>query len=391
MSEDLREMLTDAAVREGDVVTGEVTAVDDHGVTVALPHGYEGHISPQELSALPGTHPSDVVSVGSTVTAQVLKVDMESGHVTLSKRRAEQASAWERMQQLLESGEPIEVEIRDVVKGGLVADVGVRAFIPASLVDRHFVENLEQFKGQTLRAKVIEVDPQKNKLILSRRAVLEEESEARAQKLFEALKPGDVIEGTVQRLTDFGAFVDVGGADGLVHISELSFTHVNHPSEVVHEGDRVKVRVLRVDPEAGRISLSIKAALPEPWETYANEFRPGDVVQGVVRRVVDFGAFVELRPGLEGLVHVSQISNEHVDKPSDVLQPGQEVTVRVLSVDPERKRISLSMRDSAQPRGGQGQGQGQGRGGRRDRRPTESRNDGASGPTLGDLFGDLFK
>ncbi|MDI9260849.1 30S ribosomal protein S1 [Alicyclobacillus sendaiensis] len=385
MSEDLREMLTDAAVREGDVVTGEVTAVDDHGVTVALPHGYEGHISPQELSAVPGTHPSDVVNVGSKVTAQVLKVDMESGHVTLSKRRAEQASAWERMQQLLESGEPIEVEIRDVVKGGLVADVGVRAFIPASLVDRHFVDNLEQFKGQKLRAKVIEVDPQKNKLILSRRAVLEEESEARARKLFEELKPGDVIEGTVQRLTDFGAFVDVGGADGLVHISELSFSHVDHPSEVVHEGDRVKVRVLRVDPEAGRISLSIKAALPEPWETYAHEFQPGDVVQGVVRRVVDFGAFVELRPGLEGLVHVSQISNEHVDKPSDVLQPGQEVTVRVLSVDPERKRISLSMRDSSQPRGGQG------RGGRRDRRPTEPRNEGGSGPTLGDLFGDLFK
>ncbi|SIS95943.1 30S ribosomal protein S1 [Alicyclobacillus vulcanalis] len=385
MSEDLREMLTDAAVREGDVVTGEVTAVDDHGVTVALPHGYEGHISPQELSAVPGTNPSDVVSVGSSVTAQVLKVDMESGHVTLSKRRAEQTSAWERMQQLLESGEPIEVEIRDVVKGGLVADVGVRAFIPASLVDRHFVENLEQFKGQKLRCKVVEVDPHKNKLILSRRAVLEEESEARARKVFEELKPGDVIEGTVQRLTDFGAFVDVGGADGLVHISELSFSHVNHPSEVVHEGERVKVRVLRVDPDAGRISLSIKAALPEPWETYAHEFQPGDVVQGVVRRVVDFGAFVELRPGLEGLVHVSQISNEHVDKPSDVLEPGQEVTVRVLSVDPERKRISLSMRDSSSSRGGQA------RGGRRERRPAEPRNEGASGPTLGDLFGDLFK
>lgn len=386
MSEDLREMLTDAAVREGDVVTGEVTAVDENGVTVALSHGFEGHITPQELSAVPGTNPSEVTSVGSQITAVVVKVDMESGHVTLSKRRAEQATAWQRMQELLASGEPIEVEIRDVVKGGLVADVGVRAFIPASLVDRRFVENLDEFKGKTLRAKVVEVDPEKNKLILSRRALLEEEGEAKAKSLMQELKPGDVIEGTVQRLTDFGAFVDIGGADGLVHISELSFSHVNHPSEVVHEGDRVKVRVLRVDPEAGRISLSIKAALPEPWEEHANDYQPGDVVQGVVKRVVDFGAFVELQPGLEGLVHVSQISNEHVAHASDVLQPGQEVTVRVLSVDPERRRISLSMREP-----GPSRSENTGSNRRRERRPVERQDDSGTGATLGDLFGDLFK
>lgn len=392
MSEDLREMLTDQEVHEGDVVSGEVTAVDDNGVTVALSHGFEGHISVQELSAVPGTNPTELVQVGEQISGVVLKIDMESGQVVLSKRRVEQAAAWEKMQQLLESGEPIDVEIRDVVKGGLVADVGVRAFIPASLVDRRFVEDLNEFKGKTLRAKVVEVDSEKNKLILSRRALLEAEGEEKAKSLMEQLQPGDVIEGTVQRLTDFGAFIDIGGADGLVHISELSFTHVNHPSDVVNEGDRVKVRVLRVDPDAGRISLSIKAALPEPWEEHASEYRAGDVVQGVVKRVVDFGAFVELQPGLEGLVHVSQISNEHVAHASDVLEPGQEVTVRVLSVEPDRRRISLSMREpSAAPRESSGGGSGNRR--REPRRPVErvDDNQNGTGATLGDLFGDLFK
>lgn len=389
MSEDLREMLTDGAVHEGDSVTGEVTAVDDNGVTVALSHGFEGHISPQELSALPGVEPAQIVAVGEQVTAVVTKVDMESGQVTLSKRRAEQTEAWTKMQELFDSQEAFDVEIRDVVKGGLVADVGVRAFIPASLVDRRFVEDLNEFKGQKLQVKVVELDPEKNKLILSRRAVLEREQEARAEVLMEKLQPGTVIEGVVQRLTDFGAFVDVGGADGLVHISELSYSHVDHPSDVVKEGEKVNVRILRVDPQAGRISLSIKAAQPEPWEQYATTYHPGDVVQGVVKRVVDFGAFVELQPGLEGLVHVSQISNDHVAHASDVLAPGQEVSVRILSVEPDRRRISLSMKESG---GNQANHDYQPRR-REQRRPVERQPEPSSGTgaTLGDLFGDLFK
>ncbi|MFB5189421.1 30S ribosomal protein S1 [Alicyclobacillus fastidiosus] len=389
MSEDLREMLTDGAVHEGDLVSGEVTAVDDSGVTVALSHGFEGHISPQELSALPGTEPAQVLAVGDNVTAVVVKVDMESGQVTLSKRRAQQSEAWNRMQALLDSGETFEVEVRDVVKGGLVADVGVRAFIPASLVDRRFVEDLNQFKGQSLRVKVVELDAEKNKLILSRRAVLEEEQENLAHDLMNKLEPGQVVEGVVQRLTDFGAFVDVGGADGLVHISELSYSHVDHPSDVVKEGDHVKVRVLRVDPNAGRISLSMKAAQPEPWEQYATQYHAGDVVQGVVKRVVDFGAFVELQPGLEGLVHVSQISNEHVAHASDVLQPGQEVTVHILSVEPDRRRISLSMKEP-----GASSNEGSSNRRREPRRQPERQIEAPSsgtGATLGDLFGDLFK
>lgn len=392
MSEDLREMLTDGAVHEGDVVTGEVSTVDDSGATIALSHGFEGHISPQELSALPGTNPAQVLAVGDSVTAVVVKVDMESGQVTLSKRRVEEVAAWTRVQELLASGEPIDVEIRDVVKGGLVADVGVRAFIPASLVDRRFVEDLNEFKGKTLRVKVVEVDSEKNKLILSRRALLEAEGEERAQELMERLHPGDVLEGTVQRLTDFGAFVDVGGADGLVHISELSFTHVDHPSDVVKEGDKVKVRILRVDPDGGRISLSIKAALPEPWEQYANDYRVGESYQGIVKRVVDFGAFIELQPGLEGLVHVSQISNEHVAHPSDVLAPGQEVTVRVLSVEPDRRRISLSMKEPSS--GGHADAPTANRRREPRRQPerqVELPSSSGTGATLGDLFGDLFK
>ncbi|WAH35091.1 30S ribosomal protein S1 [Alicyclobacillus dauci] len=388
MSEDLREMLTDGAVHEGDTVTGEVTAVDDNGVTVALSHGFEGHISPQELSALPGTQPAQVLAVGDNVTAVVTKVDMESGQVALSKRRAEQSEAWNKMQALFDSQEAFDIEVRDVVKGGLVADVGVRAFIPASLVDRRFVEDLNEFKGKTLRVKVVELDPEKNKLILSRRAVLEAEQEEKAHELMEKLQPGTVVEGVVQRLTDFGAFVDVGGADGLVHISELSYSHVDHPSDVVKEGDHVKVRVLRIDPDAGRISLSIKAAEPEPWEQYATQFHAGDVVKGTVKRVVDFGAFVELQPGLEGLVHVSQISNEHVAQPSDVLEPGQEVTVKILSVEPDRRRISLSMKEAS---GGGSDNQPRRREPRRQTERQPEMPSSGTGATLGDLFGDLFK
>lgn len=272
MSEDLREMLTDGAVQVGDTVTGEVTAVNEQGVTVALGHGYEGHIPPNELSVLPGSDPTEHVSVGEQITAVVTKVDRESGVVTLSKRQAASKEAWIRMKQHLESGEPLDVVIRDVVKGGLVTDVGVRGFIPASLVDRKFVDDLNQFKGQTLWVHVVEVDEEKNKLILSRRSVLENEQLARTKERLREIHEGDVLDGVVQRLTNFGAFVDIGGTDGLVHVSELSWTHVAHPADVVKEGDHVKVKVLRVDPEAGKVSLSIKEAMPGPWQQYASEF-----------------------------------------------------------------------------------------------------------------------
>ena len=386
MSEEVQQMLSDSTMEPGAIVTGQVTSVDDKRLTVDIGYKFEGVVPIRELSALRIDHPSEVTSVGDELKLVVLKVDEEAGAVILSKRQADAESAWDFVKTKFQDGEAFEVVINDVVKGGLVTDVGVRGFIPASLVDRHFVDDLTQFKGKTLRVRVVEMEPENNKLILSRKAVLDDDLKSHQVAAMASLKPGDVIEGTVQRLTDFGVFVDVGGVDGLVHISELAWHHVEHPADFVKPGDLVRVRVLRVDPENGRISLSMKEAEASPWERYAGELQAGDVVAGVVRRLVDFGAFVELKPGLEGLVHVSQLSNQHVSKPSDMLEEGQEVSVRVLSVDADHKRIALSMREAVKERPVQKE--------RKEVAPkytdkaTETTGTGA---TLGDLFGDLFK
>ncbi len=383
MSEDLRELIDTAAIQPGDLVTGTVSSLDDKKVTVDIGYAFEGIIPIRELSALRIEHPSEVIEVGAQVRTKVVKIDEESQVIVLSKREADALEAWETLEQKFESQEPFEVVVKDVVKGGLVADLGVRAFIPASLVDRQFVEDLSGFKGKTIRVKVIEIDPENNKLVLSRKAVLDEEHQNQVKSFLRNLKAGSVLEGTVQRLTNFGAFVDVGGVDGLVHISELAWYHVDHPSEAVKPGDKVQVKVLKVDPDSGRISLSIKEAMPSPWETAASKFHEGDVVEGEVKRLVDFGAFVELEPGLEGLVHVSQISNQHVAHPSDVLHVGDKVTVKILSVEPERKRISLSMKEAT----GSNESDYQDTQSFFDR---QHHDDNGTGATLGDLFGDLF-
>lgn len=380
-------MLNDSTLEPGAFVTGQVVSVDDKRVTVDIGYKFPGIVPIRELSALRIDHPSEVVQNGDTLKLVVIKIDEEAEVVILSKRQADAQGAWEFVTDKFNSGEAFDVLVKDVVKGGLVTDLGIRGFIPASLVDRHFVDDLSQFKGKTLKVCVAELDAEANKLILSRKAVLDKEAKQQQEQAIFRLHEGDVIDGTVQRLTDFGVFVDVGGVDGLVHISELAWHHVEHPSDYVKPGDSVRVRILRLDPQNGRISLSMKEAEPSPWERYAGEFKPGDAVTGVVRRLVDFGAFVELKPGLEGLVHISQLSNEHVDKPSDVLKEGQEVTVHVLSVDVAQQRIALSMREAI-----------------RERRPEPSRRESAprhvekvadsnsgTGATLGDLFGDLFK
>lgn len=387
MSEEVQEMLNDSIIEPGAVVTGRVMSFDDKRVTVDIGYKFQGIVPIRELSALRIDHPSEVVKEGDDLKLVVIKIDEEAEVIILSKRQADAEGAWEYVQEKFTTGESFEVFIKDVVKGGLVTDLGIRGFIPASLVDRHFVDDLSQFKGKSLRVRVVEFDPEHNKLILSRKAVLDEEVHQQQEQAMANLQEGEIIEGAVQRLTDFGVFVDVGGVDGLVHISELAWHHVEHPSDYVKPGDRVRVRVLRLDPGSGRISLSMKEAEASPWERYANEFQPGDVVKGIVRRLVDFGAFVELKPGLEGLVHISQLSNEHVAKPSDVLEEGQEVNVRVLSVDVNQQRIALSMRETT-----------------RERRPEPARKEptqryteksadstSGTGATLGDLFGDLFK
>ncbi|WP_195571020.1 30S ribosomal protein S1 [Paenibacillus sp. 1001270B_150601_E10] len=334
------------AVKKGDTVKGTIVKIDDEQAVVSIGYKYDGVIPVRELSSLAVDKASDVVEVGQEVEAKVVSVDDNKERLVLSKRQVDSESAWETMQARFDSQEVFEVAVADVVKGGLVADVGVRAFIPASMVERHFVEDFSDYKGRTLRVKVKEIDRENNKLILSQKDVLDAEFEANKQQVLESLQEGQELEGTVQRLTQFGAFIDVGGVDGLVHISELAWQHVEKPSDVVEEGQKVKVKVLKVDPANGKISLSLKATLPGPWETSAEQFKIGDIITGTVKRLVNFGAFVEVAPGVEGLVHISQISHRHIGTPFEVLKEGQEVQVKVLDFNPAEKRISLSIKET---------------------------------------------
>ncbi|BBW95805.1 30S ribosomal protein S1 [Geobacillus icigianus] len=333
----------------GDIVRGKVVKLEDKQVLVEVENSKQSGIIPiSELSNLHIEKPSDAVAVGDEVTAKVKKVEEgqegEEGLLILSKKAVDAERAWEELEGKFASGETFETVVKDIVKGGLVADVGVRGFIPASLVEPHYVEDFSDYKGKTLAVKVVELDREKNRVILSHRAVVEEEQERQQKELLSRLEPGQVLDGVVRRIADFGVFVDVGGFDGLVHISQLSHTRVAHPADVVKEGDAVKVKVLAVDPENGRLSLSIKEALPGPWEGVSAKVKPGDVVAGTVKRLASFGAFVEIFPGVEGLVHVSQIANRRIGSPHEVLKEGDQVKAKVLDVNEAEHRISLSIR-----------------------------------------------
>ncbi|RXJ03928.1 30S ribosomal protein S1 [Anaerobacillus alkaliphilus] len=328
---------------EGEVVTGTVTKVEDKVVFVNVGYKVDGIIPISELSSLHVENASEVVSAGDEFQLKVIKVTEEE--VVLSKRAVQAEVAWEDLQQKFEKGEIFEAQVADVVKGGLVVDVGIRGFIPASLVERHFVEDFSDYKGKTLRLKVAEIDKEANKLILSQRALLDEEAEAQKKAAMTEIKTGQIVEGTVQRLTNFGAFIDIGGIDGLVHISQMAHQRVEKPSDVLNEGDKVKVKILSVDDTNGRISLSIKDTQPGPWEQVIESIQTGDVVEGEVKRLVSFGAFVEIAPGVEGLVHISQIANRHIGTPSEALKVGEVVKAKVLDINTNEKRISLSIRE----------------------------------------------
>ncbi|WP_019638957.1 30S ribosomal protein S1 [Paenibacillus fonticola] len=334
------------SLKKGDTVKGTIVKIEDNQAYVSIGYKYDGVIPIRELSSVHLDSAADAVEVGQEVETKVVSIDDEKERLVLSKRAIDSENAWEVLQQRFESQETFEVTVADVVKGGIVADVGVRGFIPASMVERHFVEDFSDYKGRTLRVKVKEIDPENNKVILSQKDVLDEEFEANKLKVMSELQEGQVIEGTVQRLTQFGAFVDVGGVDGLVHVSEIAWSHVEKPADVLSEGEQVKVKVLKVDPEKGKISLSIKAATPGPWETAAEQFKSGDIVSGEVKRLVNFGAFVEIAPGVEGLVHISQISHKHIGTPHEVLKEGQTVQVKILDVNAAEKRISLSIKET---------------------------------------------
>lgn len=329
--------------REGDIVKGIVAQVEEKAVTVSIEGApFDGVVPISELSSLHVDKASDAVSVGDEFELIITKVEEEN--YVLSKRRVDAIHAWKVLTTKFENGEVIESEVKDVVKGGLVLDLGVRGFVPASLVEDHFVESFEDYKGRTMAFKIVEMDQQKNRLILSHRAIVEGEKASKKEQLLGGIHEGDVLEGTVQRLASFGAFIDLGGVDGLVHISQVSHGHVENVSDVLSEGQKVTVKVLSVDKDNERISLSIKETLPGPWEEVEAKAPKGAVLTGTVKRLVNFGAFVEVFPGVEGLVHISQIAHKHITTPHEVLKEGQEVEVKVLDVNKDESRLSLSIK-----------------------------------------------
>ncbi|KMP75733.1 30S ribosomal protein S1 [Bacillus cereus] len=338
------EVMDSKELQVGDVVTGSVTKVEEKQVLVNVGYKTDGVIPISELANVHIEKASDVVELDQILELKIIK--LEEGDLVLSKRAVDAEKAWVELQEKFTSGHVFDVTVKDIVNGGLVVDLGVRGFIPASLVEVHYVEDFTDYKGKTLAVKIVELDREKNRVILSHKAVVELELDSKKKEAISSLKEGDVVEGTVQRLTDFGAFVNVGGVDGLVHISQISHERVEQPSEVLEQGQKVKVKVLSVDADTQRISLSIKAAQPGPWENVAGEIKAGDIREGVVKRLVTFGAFVEILPGVEGLVHVSQIANRHVKNPNEVLEMGQEVKVKVLEVHVAEKRISLSIKET---------------------------------------------
>src|SRR4051794_8495331 len=335
---------TFAPFKEGDVVSGRVVRIDNDEVLVDIGYKSEGVIPQNELSIRKSVDPHDEVELGEEVDALVLTKEDQEGRLIMSKKRARFEKAWRRIEAAAESGEPVEGTVIEVVKGGLIIDLGVRGFLPASLVDIRRVPNLDEFMGQKLECKVIELNRNRNNVVLSRRAVLEEERKEVREQILGRLQPGQVVEGKISNIVDFGAFVDLDGIDGLIHISELSWSHDNHPSEVVSIGDTVRIKVLDIDRDRQRISLGLKQTQEDPWQRVISTHRPGDVLEGKVTKVVAFGAFVEILPGVEGLVHISELADHHVDNPSEVVEPGATLNVKILEIDEERRRLSLSIK-----------------------------------------------
>lgn len=379
-------------IRTGQVVEGTVVRVTDSEVYVDIRYKSDGIIQANELSNLPNVQPADVVKEGDIIKVVVLRLENREGNVVLSKRRADAEAGWKLAEAAFAEGKIVSGQVTEVVKGGLIVNLfNLRAFLPASLVDMRFVPDLSIYVGQDVDVKIIEMENNRRRLVVSRKAAIEELESERKEATWASLEEGQLIEGTVQRLTDFGAFVDIGGVDGLVHVSEISWGRVNHPSEALAEGEKVSVKVLGLDRERERISLSLKHAQPDPWTLVTEQFKVGDTVPGKVMRTVSFGAFVEITPGVEGLVHISQLSNERVERTEDVVNPGDEIQVHILSINPAERRVSLSMRDPSAPRPERSQGGG-------DRFERRSRGGGRSqsyheegSVTLGDVFGNLFE
>ena len=380
---EVEEVPMEEAIRDfsvGDVVKGTVEHVSDDEALVDIGYKSEGILPRQEVILAADQTLSTALQVGQELEVQIRKMDNKEDKVYLSRKALERQQRWEELEEAFNNGTVLTGTVKDTVKAGMVVDLGggYDGFMPGSLVDVRYIPDFSVFLNQELRFKIIEMRKENDKVILSRKQVLEEEAQAKKEAVLNSLQPGQIIRGTVKRLTNFGAFVDVGGIDGLVHISEIAWHRIETPDEVLSVGDEIDVKVTEVIPERERIGLSLRQAQPDPWTQIDKQYQPGDVVEGKVTRLVDFGAFVELIPGVEGLVHISQMANYHVKHPSDVVQQGDTVKVKILDINTDAKRVSLSIREAApRPK-------------REPQQQAQPQQDSGTGLTLGDVFGDLF-
>ena len=335
-------------VEDGQLVLGTVVKIDRDEVLLDIGYKSEGVILSRELSIRNDANPHDIVKLGEQVEALVLQKEDKEGRLLLSKKRAQYERAWGTIEKIKEADGMVEGPVIEVVKGGLIVDIGLRGFLPASLVELRRVRDLVPYVGKIVQAKIIELDKNRNNVVLSRRAFLEETQKESRDSFLTNLKPGEIREGVVSSVVSFGAFVDLGGMDGLIHVSELSWKHVDHPGAVVAVGDNVTVQVLDVDFERERISLSLKATQQDPWQEFASTHEVGQLVYGRVTKLVPFGGFVQVGEGIEGLVHISEMSTHHVESPEQVVTPGEELWVKIIDLDLARRRISLSIKQAAE-------------------------------------------
>ncbi len=347
-NEEMIKAIEESLVRlhRGDIVKGKVIALNNDEVMVNLGYKSDGIIPKEELSNDPSVSPQDLYKEGEEIEVYVISLDDGEGNVLLSTKILEAIKGWDELEQLYNKKDKVSCKVVDVVKGGVIAIVkGLNGFIPASLISMNYVEDLNVFKDKSFDVKIIDFDRSKKRIILSRKELEKEEIEKKQNEVWNNLEIGEMIDGKVMRITDFGAFVDIGGIDGLIHISDMSWNRIKHPSEVVHEGENVKVQILNFDRKKGRVSLGLKQTMPEPWEVFVKEYKVGDIAEGTVVNMLDFGAFIRLDVGVDGLVHVSQISNEHVNRPADKLSLGEKVTVKIMDIKEDERKISLSMKE----------------------------------------------
>ncbi len=375
----MEEALKVKQFHHGDLVSGTVVQIHDDEVLIDVGGKSEGVIPLREASCCNNYNLKEMFKVGDPIKVVVLKVQDDEGKIILSKRKADAELNWGMLEDAHEKGTTIEGVVREVVKGGLLLDLGVQGFMPASLLERSYVEDLNKYVGQVLQAKIIELKKDSRKVVLSRKAILEEEAAKAKIETMQNIEPGQTKKGTVRRLTNFGAFVDIGGVDGLLHVSEMAWHRVNHPSEIVKEGDEIEVYVLDIDKKTEKISLSLKKVLPDPWQSIGDRYPTGKLVEGKVVRLAPFGAFVELEPGIDGLVHISQLADRRIANCSEVVSAGDQVKAKVVGVDPEKKRISLSMKDIVDDAAKS-----------EIQEMLDNQNTDEPGPTLGDVFGDMF-